>query len=197
MADFVKSPLVDGYLNGVTHWREEMEKLREIALNCGLDEELKWGKPCYMYEGGNVAIIGPFKDYCALMFVNGALLKDPEHILFQQTEHVQAGRIVKITSVEEVERLAPVLKAYLMEAIEVEKAGLKVDTSHRTDIQMPEELKAKFQKNPVLKAAFDALSPGRQRKYLLYFSQAKQSETREARIEKYEGQIADGKGMDD
>ena len=197
MPEHITSPLVDGYLNGASHWREEMEKLREIALSCGLDEELKWGKPCYMYGDGNVAIIGPFKDYCMISFVQGALLKDSEHILVQQTEHVQAARVVKFTSVSEIERLEPVLKAYLMEAIEAEKAGLKVDTSTRTDITAPEELEIKFQENPGLKAAFYALTPGRQRGYLLHFSQPKQSKTRTARIEKCEEKILAGKGMDD
>ena len=191
------NPRVDEFLSKETKWREAFEKLRAIALECGLTEEFKWGKPCYTFGNANVVLIHGFKEYCALLFIKGALLKDPQGILVQQTENVQAGRQVRFTSPGEIAAKESVLKAHIYEAIEVEKAGLEVPYKKNTEYAVPEELRSKFDETPALKAAFEALTPGRQRSYLLYFSEPKQSKTRTARIEKYAQHILNGKGMND
>jgi uncharacterized protein YdeI (YjbR/CyaY-like superfamily) len=191
------NPTVDRYFTKAENWREESEKLRSIILACGLAEELRWGKPCYTFEKSNIVLIHGFKEYCALLFFKGALLKDRKGILVQQTENVQAARQVRFTNVREIVRMAATLKAYIKEAIEVEKAGLKVSYKKTAEFKMPDEFRSRLQKSPALKTAFDALTPGRQRGYLLYFSSAKQSETRQARVEKYMQQILDGKGLTD
>jgi len=168
-----------------------------IVLDCLLDEELKWGVPCYTYEKSNIVLIHVFKEYCALLFFKGALLQDEQGILVQQTDNVQGGRQIRFTNVHEIVEMEPILKAYIFEAIEVEKAGLEVNFKKTTEFNVPEELQQKFDKNPALKTAFEALTPGRQRGYILYFSDPKQSKTREARIEKYTEQILNGKGFND
>ena len=178
-------------------WREEFKKLRKIILDCGLTEELKWGKPCYSLEGSNVVLIHGFKEYCAILFIKGALLKDAKGILIQQTENVQAARQVRFTSVREIVAVENILKAYIKEAIDVEKAGLQITYKKTSEFEMPEEFQKKLREMPALKNAFDALTPGRQRGYLLYFAAAKQSKTRESRIEKCMDQILDGKGLQD
>lgn len=181
----------------VHNWTAELEKLRKIVLNCGLKEELKWGVPCYVYEKNNVVIIGAFKEYCCLSFFKGVLLIDSEKILTKQGENTQSGRIVKFTDVGKIIELESVLRNYIYEAVEIEKAGLKVEFKPTSEYSIPEELIGKFVENPTLKIAFEALTPGRQRAYLLHFSQPKQSKTREARIEKYMPQILIGKGIND
>jgi uncharacterized protein YdeI (YjbR/CyaY-like superfamily) len=191
------NPKVDAFLKEEEKWRPEFEALRKIILDCGLTEELKWGKPCYSLDGNNVVLIHGFKDYCALLFMKGALLKDPEGILIQQTENVQAARQVRFTHVQEIVKMARILKAYIKEAMEAEKAGLEVTYKKTSEFSVPEEFQKKLREMPALKAAFEALTPGRQRGYLLYFSAAKQSKTRESRIEKYLDQILDGIGLND
>ncbi len=191
------NPKVDFYFSKAKQWQEETMKLRMIILDCGLNEELKWGCPCYTFEGSNIVLIHGFKEYCAVLFFKGALLKDAGNILIQQTENVQSARQVRFTNVKQIAKMEPVLKAYIYEAIEVEKAGLKVKLKKTADFKMPEEFKNKLDKNAVLKTAFNALTPGRQRSYIFYFSQPKQSKTREARIEKSMQQILDGKGLND
>ena len=191
------NPKVDAVLRRATEWREEFEILRTIVLDCGLSEELKWYQPCYTFEGRNVVLIHGFKEYCALLFFKGALLKDAKGILVQQTENVQAARQIRFTNVREIMKLEPILKAYVYEAVEVEKAGLKVKLKKTSDFIIPEEFQNKLDKIPALKAAFDRLTPGRQRAYLFYFSQPKQSKTRESRVEKYMQQILNGKGLND
>jgi len=191
------NPKIDAFIARAKQWREEFEKLREIVLGCQLTEEMKWGQPCYTFDGRNIVLIHGFKEYCALLFFKGALLKDPKVILIQQTENVQAGRQIRFTNVREIVKLKPVLKAYILQAIEVEKAGLKVKRKTTADFAIPEEFQRQLDEIPELKTAFDALTPGRQRGYLFYFSSAKQSKTREARIEKYMQQILSGKGLDD
>jgi uncharacterized protein YdeI (YjbR/CyaY-like superfamily) len=191
------NPKVDGYLRRAKKWREEMEELRTIILDSRLTEELKWGKPCYTFQQSNVVVIQGFKEYCALLFFKGALLKDADGILIQQTENVQAGRQIRFTNVRDIVEMEPILKAYIQEAIEVEKAGLKVKLKKTSDFAIPEEFQERLDAIPGLKTAFDALTPGRQRAYLLYFSAPKQSKTRESRVEKYVQQILDGKGLDD
>jgi uncharacterized protein YdeI (YjbR/CyaY-like superfamily) len=191
------NPKVDVFLSKAQKWQEEMEKLRMICLDCGLTEELKWGKPCYTFENSNIVIVQGFKEYCALLFVKGALLKDANGILITQTENTQAARQIRFTNVREIVEMEPILKAYVYEAIEVEKAGLKVDFKKTTEFIIPEEFQKKLDENPALKAAFEALTPGRQRAYILYFSQPKQSKTRESRVEKYTQQILNGKGLSD
>lgn len=186
---------VDFYFNNAKNWNKEIEKLRKIILDCGLIEELKWGCPCYMYEGRNIVLIHTFKEYCAVLFFKGALLNDPEDVLIQQTENVQAPRQIRYTAIKEIKERT--LKAYIYEAIEVEKAGLKVQLKKTKEYTVPQEFQEKLDKKPALKKAFEDLTPGRQRAYLLYFSQAKQAKTREARIEKYMPQILQGKGLDD
>ena len=190
------NPKVDAYLRDEPKWREETKQLRAIALGCGLTEELKWGKPCYMVGGSNVLIIQGFKDYCALLFTQGALLKDPRGILHRIGEHTQAARQLRFTTVQEIVAQKPTIKAYIAEAIAAEKAGLKVEYKKSPE-SMPEELKRKLAETPALKQAFASLTPGRQRAYILYFSAAKQSSTREARIEKCRPQILLGKGLND
>ncbi|MEO8171692.1 MAG: DUF1801 domain-containing protein [Sediminibacterium sp.] len=191
------NPKVDFYFDKAKKWHEELEKLRPIVLDCGLAEEVKWGVPCYTFQKTNIVLMHVFKEYCALLFFKGALLNDPEGILVQQTENVQAARQIRFTSVKEIVKMRAVLKAYVYEAIEVEKAGLKVKLKKTAQFSMPEEFKSKLDKKPALKKAFDALTPGRQRAYLLYFSAAKQSQTRESRIEKSIPQILKGKGLND
>jgi len=188
---------VDLYIAQAKSWREETEALREIALGWGLTEELKWGKPCYSFAGSNVAIIQGFKGYCALLFCKGALLKDVAGILVRPGENTQAARQARFMSAREIAEKADLLKAYLCEAIAVEKAGTQVQYKETADFAVPEELTAMMKKEPALKEAFAALTPGRQRGYLLYFAGAKQSATRTARIEKCRDQILAGKGLRD
>lgn len=191
------NPKVDFFFNKPTQWQKEYQQLRKIILDCGLEEELKWGCPCYTYQGKNVVLIHGFKEYCALLFMKGALLKDDSGILIQQTENVQSARQVRFTNLKEIVKLSPVLKSYIREATEVEKAGKKVELKKVADYKIPEEFDAKLKENPNLKAAFKALTPGRQRAYIFHFSQPKLPKTREARVEKYIPQILDGKGLDD
>ncbi len=191
------NPKVDVYLSKVKKWQEELELLRNIVLECQLTEELKWGVPCYTFQNGNVVMIHAFKEYFALLFMKGSLLNDSEGILIQQTENVQSGRQIRFTNSQEMLDLEPVLKAYIFEAIEVEKAGLKVELKKTEDFKVPEELELKFIENPSLKTAFEALTPGRQKGYLLHFAGAKQSKTRESRIEECIPKIFKGKGMHD
>jgi uncharacterized protein YdeI (YjbR/CyaY-like superfamily) len=191
------NPKVDFYFNKAKKWQEEIRKLRTIILDCGLTEELKWGVPCYTYQKSNIVLIHVFKEYCAVLFFKGVLLKDPKNILVQQTGNVQVSRQIRFTSVQEIIKLEKTLKAYIFQAIEVEKAGLKVPLKETKEFPVPEEFQKKLNKIPALKKAFKALTPGRQRGYLLYFASAKQAQTREARIEKYMPQILDGKGLND
>ena len=188
------NPKVDEYLRKAKKWREEMKKLRRISLDCGLTEELKWGKPCYTFQKSNIVIIQGFKEFCALLFCKGGLLNDPNGIL--KKFGWQAARRIPFTNVREIVEMEPILKAYIHEAIEAEKAGLKV-TLKKNPEPIPEELQNKLDEIPALKAAFDALTPGRQRAYILYFSAAKQSKTRESRVEKCMPQILKGKGLND
>jgi uncharacterized protein YdeI (YjbR/CyaY-like superfamily) len=191
------NPKVDFFFNKAKRWQAEFEELRKIILHCGLTEELKWGKPCYTFQESNVVIIQGFKEYCALLFCKGALLQDARGILIQQTENVQAARQIRFTNVREIIKTEPVLKAYIKEAIEVEKAGLKVNYKRTSEFKIPEEFQNKLTQMPSLKTAFNALTPGRQRGYLLYFSAPKQAKTRESRVEKCTAQILKGKGLDD
>jgi len=208
------NPKVDFYFSKAKKWQKELEKLRMIALDCGLTEELKWGVPCYTRPTGsslsvparaggraskksNIVLIHVFKEYCALLFFKGALLKDTRGILIQQTKNVQAARQIRFTNVREIDKLEPILKAYIHEAIEVEKAGLKVDLKKTTEFKIPKEFQKKLGEIPALKTAFKALTPGRQRAYMLHFSVPKQSKTRESRVEKYMQQILNGKGLND
>lgn len=187
---------IDQFLANSKKWQEEMKFFREITLSCGLEEELKWRLPCYSLEGGNVAIIQPFKEYCALMFFKGALLKDPKKILKTPGSH-QSSRQIRITNMIEAKKLKTTIKAYVKEAIKIEKSGEKVKLKKTSDFKVPTEFKEKLAEMPKLKKAFDSLTPGRQRAYLYFFSSAKQSATREARVEKYIPQILKGKGMND
>lgn len=191
------NPKVDFFFNQAGQWQEAFAKLRQIVLECGLTEDLKWGVPCYTLQKKNVVLIHGFKDYCALLFVKGALLKDPDNILIQQTENVQAARQVRFTHVGEIVALETVLKGYIREAIEAEKAGLKVALKKATEFPIAEEFQTKLDEIPGLNTAFYALTPGRQRTYLLHFSQPKLAKTREARVEKCIPQILNGKGLDD
>jgi uncharacterized protein YdeI (YjbR/CyaY-like superfamily) len=191
------NPKVDWYFSKNEKWEKEIKKLRTIILDCGLNEELKWGCPCYTYQERNVVLIHVFKEYCALLFFKGSLLNDPNGILVQQTENVQAARQLRFTSIKEITSQEKTIKAYIYEAMEVEKAGLKVKLKKTTEFKMPEEFKTVLGKNKALKKAFEALTPGRQRGYLLYFSSAKQVKTRESRIEKYTKHILNGKGLED
>jgi len=191
------NPKVDWFFNKAGKWQAEYEKLRNLCLGCELTEELKWGCPCYTSEKKNIVLIHGFKDYCALLFFKGALLKDPEGILIQQTENVQSARQIRFTSAREITKLKPALKAYIKEAIEVEKTGVRVNYKKPGEFNMPEEFQKKLDEMPALKTAFKALTPGRQRGYLLYFSQPKQSRTREARVEKSVQPILSGKGLND
>jgi uncharacterized protein YdeI (YjbR/CyaY-like superfamily) len=191
------NPKVDFYFSKAKKWQEEFEKLRMIILDCQLTEELKWGCPCYTFQKSNIVLIHGFKEYCALLFFKGALLNDANGILIQQTENVQAARQIRFTNVREIVKMKTILKAYIYEAIEVEKAGLKVNFKKTIEFIIPEEFQKNLDKNPVLKTAFDALTPGRQRGYLFYFSQPKQSKTRESRVKKCMQQILNGKGLND
>nr|WP_026260782.1 YdeI family protein [Spirosoma luteum] len=191
------NPAVDFYFNKAETWQKELEQLRTIILDCPLTEELKWGVPCYTFQKSNVMLLHAFKNYCAVLFVKGALLHDADGILIAQTENTQASRQIRFTSVQEIVKLEPVLKRYIYEAIEVEKAGLKVEPRKTTEFTVPDEFKHKLADNPSLKSAFDALTPGRQRAYLLHFAAPKQAKTRESRIEKCMPQILNGKGIDD
>ena len=191
------NPKVDFFFRKAEKWQVEFEKLRTIVLDCGLTEELKWGVPCYTFENSNIVLIHGFKEYCALLFHKGALLKDPIGIMIQQTKNVQAARQIRFTNVEEIDEMEHILKAYIQEAIEVEKAGLEVEFKKTTEFNMPGEFQKKLDENPELKTAFEELTPGRQRAYLLYFSAPKQSQTREARVEKYRQHILNGKGLND
>ena len=200
------NPKVDFYFSKAKKWQEELEKLRMIVLDCGLTEELKWGCPCYTCPTGssgrglgkaNIVLIHVFKEYCALLFFKGALLNDANGILIQQTKNVQAGRQIRFTNVREIVKMKPILKAYIYEAIEVEKAGLKVNLKKTKEFIVPEEFQNKLDEIPALKTAFHALTPGRQRAYVLYFSAPKQSKTRESRVEKCMRQILSGKGLND
>jgi uncharacterized protein YdeI (YjbR/CyaY-like superfamily) len=191
------NPKVDFFFTKATQWQGEYELLRKIVLDCGLTEELKWGCPCYAYGKNNIVLIHGFKEYCALLLFKGALLNDPKDILIQQTKNVQVARQIRFTSIQEIKKLAPTLKAYIYEAIEVEKAGLKMTLKKTAEFDMPEEFQQKLDKKPALKKAFHALTPGRQRGYLLYFSAAKQAKTRESRIEKSIPDILAGKGLND
>ncbi|MGQ0739809.1 MAG: YdeI/OmpD-associated family protein [Bacteroidota bacterium] len=191
------NPKVDWFFEKDTNWQAAYQKLRTIILDTGLSEDLKWGCPCYTFENTNIVLLHGFKGYCALLFFKGALLNDPNGILIQQTENVQSARQIRFTDVKEIVKVEKVLKAYVYEAIEVERAGLKVNLKKTADFKIPEEFQKQLDKKPALEKAFDALTPGRQRAYLFYFSQAKQSKTREARVEKYIKQILSGKGLDD
>ncbi len=191
------NPKLDWFFDKETKWQKEFEKLRTIILDCGLDEELKWGQACYTFEGRNIVLIHGFKEYCALLFFKGALLKDPNGILIQQTENVQSGRQIRFTNVKEIAKMERMLKTYIYEAIEVERAGLKVKLKKTSEFKVPDEFQNKLNKSKSLKTAFNALSPGRQRGYLFYFSQPKLSKTRVSRIEKYIPQILNGKGLND
>ena len=191
------NPKVDFFFNKATQWQAEFKKMRSIILDCGLTEELKWGVPCYTIEKRNVVLMHGFKDYCALLFIKGALLQDAEGILIQQTANVQSARQVRFTSVREIAQLEPILKAYVQEAIAVEKAGLKVPFKETAEFSMPEEFITQLEEVPGLQDAFEALTPGRQRAYLLYFSAPKQAKTRVARIEKCTPQILKGKGLNE
>ena len=191
------NPNVDFYFSKAQKWQEELEKLRTLVLDCGLTETLKWGVPCYTFQQSNVVLIHVFKEYCALLFFKGALLEDTHGLLIQQTANVQAGRQLRFTNIREIAERQPLLKAYLYEAIEVEKAGLKVDFKKTPAFTVPEEFQKKSAEIPALQIAFDALTPGRQRAYMLHFSAPKQSKTRQARIEKWLPQILNGKGLND
>ncbi|WP_310828652.1 YdeI/OmpD-associated family protein [Paenibacillus pedocola] len=196
MTNGTKNPKVEFFFRKADKWSEEFAKLRLIMLECQLTEELKWGVPCYTFQNGNILLIHGFKEYCAVLFVKGALLRDVHGILTQQTKNVQASRQLRFTSITEITELEPLLKDYIYEAIEVETAGLKVEFKS-TESDIPEELQSRFAELPGLKAAFEALTPGRQRAYILYFSAPKQSKTRAARVEKYTHHILDGKGLND
>lgn len=191
------NPDVEWFFAKATPWQEAYTHLRKIALDCGLTETLKWGHPCYTCEEKNILLIHGFKRYCAFLFINGALLQDAEAILVQQTDNVQAARQVRFTSTAQIQQMALVLKAYIREAIALQKAGVKVAMKSTREFSIPEEFRLVLEDMPELKTAFDALTPGRQRSYLLYFSAPKQAKTREARIEKYLDKILQGKGMDD
>ncbi|MDY7394613.1 YdeI family protein [Aureibaculum sp. 2210JD6-5] len=188
---------VENYIEKIRNWKEETKLLRDICLDCGLDEDFKWMHPCYTFQGKNIVLIHGFKGYCALLFHKGALLKDTENILIQQTENVQSARQIRFTNLQEIIDLKSVIKTYIFEAIEVEEAGSEVKMKKTSEFKMPEEFKKALDSNSDLKTAFYALTPGRQRGYLLYFSQAKQSKTRESRIEKYTEKILNGEGLND
>jgi uncharacterized protein YdeI (YjbR/CyaY-like superfamily) len=192
-----KNPQVDAYLRNAKKWQRELQKLRLILLGCQLTEEFKWGKPCYMFKEHNVVIILPLKEYCTLLLCKGVLLKDPHGILIKAGENTQAARQIRFTNLRQITEIENILKAYIHEAIEVEKAGLEVTYKKITDFAIPEELQKQLDASPALKTAFHALTPGRQRGYLIYFSAAKQSNTRESRVKKCLPQILKGKGLND
>lgn len=191
------NPKVDEFIDRAMVWKEEFVKLRKIILDCGLNEELKWKKPCYTFQNKNVVIIQGFKEYCALMFFKGALLTDPNHILIKPGDNSQAQQQIRFTNVQEIAKMETIIKSYIKEAIEIEKSGLVVEFKKTEDYYIPEELQNRFDEFPTFKTAFESLTPGRQRAYILYFSKPKQSKTRESRIEKYMQQILDGKGLND
>jgi uncharacterized protein YdeI (YjbR/CyaY-like superfamily) len=193
----MKNPIVDSVVKKQKQWGAEFEALRSILLGCGLTEELKWGQPCYSLDGKNIALIHGFKEYCAVLFHKGALLKDPKCVLIQQTRNVQSARQIRFTGAKDVKRLEKTLKAYLQEAMEHERAGLKVPLKKTEDFELPEEFETELAGDSALKDAFAALTPGRQRAYLLHFSQAKQSKTRAARVQKCIPRILEGFGLDD
>lgn len=197
MTSYSANSKVDFYFEKEEKWKAELEQLRAIVLDCHLAEELKWGVPCYTFEKANIVLIHTFKDYCALLFFKGALMKDPDKILIQQTENVQAARQVRFTSIKEIESKKEVLKKYIYEAAEIEKAGLKVELKKVSEFEIAQEFQVKLDSDPDLKKAFYSLTPGRQRAYLLHFSQPKQSKTREARVEKNIPNILSGKGLND
>jgi len=197
MTNSILNPKVDEYLNKSKKWKEEYEKLRTIILDCELTEEFKWMHPCYTLENKNIVLIHGFKEYCAILFIKGSLLKDANGILIQQTENVQAGRQIRFTNVQEIVEMEATLKAYIYEAIEVEKAGLEVDFKKNEEYTIPEEFQNKLDEIPALKTAFEALTPGRQRAYIFHFTQPKQSKTRVSRVEKHMQQILNGKGLND
>ena len=186
---------VNNYLNKLKNWGEELTQLREIILDCGLTEDFKWKHPCYTDNGKNIVLIHEFKDYCAILFHKGVLLKDSENILVQQTENIQSARQIRFTDMPEIVELETIIKQYIKEAIQVERSGMKVEMKKVSDYEMPDELSQKFNENPAFEVAFRNLTPGRQKGYLLYFNKTKQSKTRMARIEKYEARIFNGKGM--
>ena len=191
------NPKVDFFFSKESKWQKEYGKLRMIMLDCGLDEKLKWGCPCYTHQEKNIVLIHGFKEYCAILFFKGALLQDPEGILIQQTKNVQSARQIRFTNVREIVRLERVLKAYIYEAIEVEKAGLQIRKKTTADYEIPVEFQTRLKKNRALRTAWDGLTSGRQRGYIFYFSQPKLPKTREARVEKYLKQILNGKGLED
>lgn len=191
------NPKVDFYFNKAKKWQDEVRKLRNIILDCGLTEELKWGCPCYTFQKNNIVLIHDFKEYCALLFFKGALLHDADGILIQQTENVQSARQIRFTNIGEIIEQEAIIKAYVFEAVEIEKAGLEVAFKKTADFKVAEEFQSKLDGSEVLKTAFEALTPGRQKAYLLHFSAPKQSKTREARIEKWIPQILNGKGLND
>lgn len=192
-----KNPKVDAMLSKAKNWQAEFDVLREIALGCDLTEDFKWGQPCYTLDNANIVLIHGFKEYCAFLFFKGALLKDPKNILVQQTENVQAARQIRFTNVAQIEKMKSTLKTYIRAAIDVEKAGLSVEFKKTDEFSVPEEFQRQLDETPGLKDAFEALTPGRQRGYLLHFSSAKQSKTRESRIEKCIPMIFDGLGLND
>ena len=191
------NPKVEWFFSKTGKWQKEFEQLRTIILDCNLIEELKWGQPCYTFEKSNIVLMHGFKEYCAVLFFKGALLKDTKGILIQQTENVQAARQIRFTNVREIVKMKATLKKYIYEAIEVEEAGLKVPLKKTSEFRIPEEFQTKLDKIPAVKKAFNALTPGRQRAYIFYFSSAKQSKTRESRVEKCIKQILKGKGLED
>ena len=191
------NPKIDAYISKAKKWQQETQKLRAIILDCGLTEELKWGKPCHVFEKSNIAVIQGFNEYFALLFFKGFLLSDPNGILVKTGENTRVGRQIRFTNAREIAKLAPIVKAYIYEAIEVERAGLKVTPPKSSELKLPEELKKKLERSPALKTAFNALTPGRQRGYNIYFSAPKQSKTRESRIEKCMPKILKGKGLND
>lgn len=188
---------VDQFIDNAKTWQEEYKTMREIISSTGLDEDFKWRNPCYTFENRNIVLIQGFKDYCAIMYVNGSLLKDPDKHLIQQTEKVQAGRQLRFTSVDEIEAMSDIIRQYIFEAIELEKAGVKVEFKKPTEIKIIDELQEKFDEMPMLETAFKALTPGRQKAYLYFFDGAKQSKTKTARIEKHIEDILEGRGLND
>jgi uncharacterized protein YdeI (YjbR/CyaY-like superfamily) len=193
----VYNPQVEDFLSKTKRWTEELIQLRRIILSCGLEEDFKWRNPCYTFQGNNIIILGEFKEYCAFSFFKGALLGDPEHLLQKPGENSQSTRLIKFTNVAEILRLEPILNAYIFEALEVEKAGLKVALKSNSELDFAVELLEKMEQDVAFKTAFEALTPGRQRAYNMFFTAAKQSETRLARIGKYEQRILSGKGIND
>ncbi len=196
MTNIHRNLKVDEFIYSADKWQEEFKTLRTILLGCDLAEELKWGKPCYTFEN-NIVLMHGFKEYCALLYIKGSLMRDPYGVLVQQTENVQAGRQIRFKNIQEITAMETILKDYVREAIEVEKSGLEVEFKKNTEFMIPEELQKKLDENPALKTAFEALTPGRQRGYILYFSDPKQVKTRESRVEKCIPQILNGKGLND